>query len=142
MIGVLSMTDYRLEDQVGFVLRRVNQRHLAIFSHMIPELTPTQFAAMARLVEVGQASQNELGRLTAMDAATVKGVVDRLRKRGFILAGPNPTDSRRISLSVSEEGKALFNRLQSVALRISEKTLTPLSQEERVQFLEYLKKLM
>ena len=42
---------YRLEDQVGFLLRRANQRHLAVFAEVIPEVTTTQFAALARLAE-------------------------------------------------------------------------------------------
>ena len=75
---------YILERQVGFVMRRAVQRHIAIFSALIPEMTPTQFAALAKLSELGQASQNELGRLTSMDVATIKGVVDRLRARELI----------------------------------------------------------
>jgi cobyrinic acid a,c-diamide synthase len=66
---------YVLDDQIGFVLRRVTQRHLAIFSDAIPEVTTTQFAALAKLAELGPLSQNHLGRVTAMDAATIKGVV-------------------------------------------------------------------
>ena len=47
---------YVLERQVGFVMRRAVQRHIAIFSALIPEMTPTQFAALAKLCELGQAS--------------------------------------------------------------------------------------
>ena len=46
---------YVLERQVGFVMRRAVQRHIAIFSALIPEMTPTQFAALAKLCELGQA---------------------------------------------------------------------------------------
>jgi hypothetical protein len=70
--------DYHLDDQIGYILRRVTQRHLAIFAALIPEVTTTQFAVLARLAEIGPQSQNHLGRATAMDAATIKGVVDRL----------------------------------------------------------------
>ena len=86
---------YILESQIGFVMRRVVQRHIAIFSSLIPDLTPTQFAALAKLCELGQASQNELGRSTSMDVATIKGVVDRLRGRGLVLAEPPAGDKRR-----------------------------------------------
>ena len=81
------MTDakaYRLDDQIGYVLRRVTQRHLAIFAAAIPEVTTTQFAVLARLAEIGPQSQNHLGRETAMDAATIKGVVDRLARLGLV----------------------------------------------------------
>ena len=71
---------YRLDDQIGFLLRRANQRHLSLFAEVIPELTTTQLAALAKLHEQGAMSQNQLGRATAMDAATIKGVVGRLER--------------------------------------------------------------
>jgi len=43
-------SEYRLDDQVGFLLRVAMQRHTAIFmSRMIEGLTQTQFAALAKL---------------------------------------------------------------------------------------------
>ena len=82
---------YVLDEQVGFILRQVSQRHATLFlEHMIEELTPTQFAALAKLHERGPTSQNRLGRLTAMDAATIKGVIDRLILRGFTETQPDP----------------------------------------------------
>jgi len=55
---------YVLDDQVGFLMRVAMQRHTAIFmSRMIEQLTQTQFAALAKLYEVGPCSQNHLGRL-------------------------------------------------------------------------------
>ena len=92
-----------LERQVGFVMRRAVQRHIAIFSALIPEMTPTQFAALAKLCELGLASQNELGRLTSMDVATIKGVADRLRARSLITSAPLESDKRRLMLTPSRE---------------------------------------
>ncbi len=44
---------YVLEDQIGFILRRVNQRHTSIFADHIGEaLTTTQFATLAKLNEM------------------------------------------------------------------------------------------
>ena len=65
-----------LEEQAGHILRRAHQRHAAIFQELIgdSQLTPLQFAALARLRDLGEVSQNQLGRLTAMDAATMQGV--------------------------------------------------------------------
>src|SRR5215467_4719631 len=76
--------DYVLDAQIGFLLRVAMQRHTAIFmSRMVEQLTQTQFAALAKLYEVGACSQNQLGRLIYLDAATIKGVVDRLQARNF-----------------------------------------------------------
>ncbi|MTI02946.1 MarR family winged helix-turn-helix transcriptional regulator, partial [Roseibium sp. RKSG952] len=84
------MTDsddsYLLDSQVGYLLRLANQRHASIFqSHTLEGLTPTQFAALVRIAELGKCSQNRLGRLAAMDVATIKGVVDRLKQKGFTI---------------------------------------------------------
>lgn len=133
--------DYILEDQVGFVLRRATQRHLALFGQMIPDLTSTQFAALSKLCELGQASQNALGRATAMDAATIKGVVDRLRNKGFLVSERDPNDQRRIIVKPSQEGRDAFDRLRGVAHHVSVETLAPLTATEQKDFLQLLTKL-
>ena len=132
---------YILESQIGFVMRRVVQRHIAIFSSLIPDLTPTQFAALAKLCELGQASQNELGRLTSMDVATIKGVVDRLRGRGLVSAEPLADDKRRLILTPTPQGKVLYRKLVSRASEVSQQTLSPLSEAESQQLMALLKKL-
>lgn len=48
---------YKLDDQIGFKLRVANQKHLEIFAHEMPDLTPRQFAVLAKLTEVGPLSQ-------------------------------------------------------------------------------------
>lgn len=132
---------YLLDRQVGYLMRRANQRHLALFAQGIPELTPTQFAALARLCETGQASQNALGRSTSMDAATIKGVIDRLRRKGYVAATPDPGDNRRILLEPTPEGRAAFDRLAPLAHGITAATLAPLSPAERKAFLDLLERL-
>ena len=122
--------DYRLDDQIGFVLRRVTQRHLAIFAAAIPDITTTQFAVMARLAEVGPLSQNHLGRATAMDAATIKGVVDRLAKLGFVETAADPDDRRRLTVSLTKAGSAIVAARVATALKVSGDTLAPLTADE------------
>lgn len=133
---------YRLDDQVGYLLRLANQRHANIFQSILPvDITRTQFAALVRLAQVGQCSQNELGRQTAMDVATIKGVVDRLRKKGFVDVSPDAMDKRRFLISISDDGKELVSGIQQAGLEISEKTLEPLSPSERSEFLRLIKKI-
>ncbi|MDK3018725.1 MarR family winged helix-turn-helix transcriptional regulator [Pseudodonghicola flavimaris] len=136
-----NLPSYRLDPQVGFLLRRANQRHLALFARGIPDLTSTQFAALAKLCELGQATQNALGRATAMDAATIKGVIDRLRKRDLVDAAPDPEDQRRRTLTPTAEGRALYARLVPAAHEITAATLEPLDEDERATFLRLLEKL-
>ncbi len=133
---------YRLDDQVGFLLRRAQQRHLSIFSEHIPDFTPTQFAAMAKLHEAGALSQNELGRQAAMDAATIKGVVDRLRKRGLISTRRDDRDQRRIYLDLTVEGRNQYLLQVARAATVTARTVTSLNETEHAQLIRLLKKLV
>jgi MarR family transcriptional regulator, lower aerobic nicotinate degradation pathway regulator len=132
---------YTLDRQVGFLLRRATQRHLAIFAAAIPRLTPTQFATLAQLTAMGQTSQNALGRATAMDAATIKGVIDRLRARGYVASTTTDGDRRRVVLSVTPAGEAAFRDLTATAHRVTAETLAPLTDNERARFLDMLARL-
>lgn len=133
---------YRLDDQVGFLMRRANQRHLGVFGDHIKDLTPTQFAALAKLCELGKISQNALGRATAMDAATIKGVVDRLRLKGFVDSAPDPDDQRRIHLKPTAEAWEMYEAQLNGAMQATTDTLAPLTETEQTIFLLLLQKLV
>ena len=131
-----------LEQHVGFLLRVAQQRNTAIFSaRMVEGLTRTQFAALATLDKAGPCSQNQLGRLIYLDAATIKGVVDRLEARGFLTALADPKDRRCRALALTGRGRAVTEAAMKVAVEISAETLAPLSAEERRLAMRLLKKL-
>jgi DNA-binding MarR family transcriptional regulator len=133
---------YVVDEQVGFLMRVATQRHTAIFmSQMVEGLTQTQFAALAKLYEVGPCSQNHLGRLIYLDAATIKGVVDRLGVRGFVTALADPNDRRRRAVALTARGREVTEAARQVAARITADTLAPLTAEERHLVTRLLKKL-
>ncbi|HEY4142554.1 MAG TPA: MarR family transcriptional regulator [Pseudolabrys sp.] len=135
-------TTYVLDEQIGFLLRVAMQRHTSIFtSRMIEGLTQTQFAALSKLREVGPCSQNHLGRLIYLDAATIKGVVDRLAVRGFVTALADPKDRRRRAVALTERGREVTEAAMKVAAEITAATLAPLTAEERRAVAMLLKKL-
>jgi DNA-binding MarR family transcriptional regulator len=133
---------YRLDDQVGFILRQVQQRHALIFAAAFDDLTPTQWAALAKLAERGECSQNLLGRLVAMDVATVKGVVDRLVRRGLAETSADPDDRRRVVVRLTKLGREVYRMSAAKALRVTDETLEPLSVREREQLLGLLQRLL
>src|SRR5215213_2451809 len=94
---------YELEAQVGHLLRRAYQRHLALFQGIMGEDGPTsmQFAALVTLWRRGPLSQNLLGRLLAMDPPTVKGVVARLMARGLVERRRDASDARLLRVALT-----------------------------------------
>jgi MarR family transcriptional regulator, lower aerobic nicotinate degradation pathway regulator len=109
-------------------------------SRMQASLTPTQFAALAKLHEVGRCSQNHLGRLIYLDAATIKGVVDRLRARGLVATCSDPTDRRRRAIAPTDTGRQ--TAVAAVASAdITAATLGPLTIKEIRTIVRLLEKL-
>jgi MarR family transcriptional regulator, lower aerobic nicotinate degradation pathway regulator len=141
LVDAESADEYRLQDQIGFVLRKAHQRHVAIFAARIADLTPPQFAALAKLADVGETSQNQLGSLIAMDAATVKGVIDRLKARGLVELTKHDADKRRLLVSLTAEGRESVERLIPLAEQITAETLQPLSPKEAATLLKLLSRI-
>ena len=132
---------YVLQQQIGFALRLAFQYHTAIFtSRMVGELTQPQFAALWTLQAIGKCSQNSLGRLTALDSATIKGVIKRLAQRRLVSAAPDLADKRRLVLTVTEAGKTLLHDAERAAADITEATLVNLTATERHHLLALLAK--
>lgn len=83
---------YDVTEQVGHLLRKAYQRHTAIFQQQAcdPQLTSIQFVTLCALRDHGPSSQAELIKATAVDQATIRGIVDRLKARGLIQLSPDP----------------------------------------------------
>jgi MarR family transcriptional regulator, lower aerobic nicotinate degradation pathway regulator len=136
------LENYRVDRQIGFYLRQANQRHVALFGERMEDrLTTTQWAALTKLKDIGPTSQNQLGRDTAMDVATIKGVVDRLVARGYVRSTPDPNDGRRLLLSVTTDGADAIQRNLENALAVTDATLAPLTSGEQMMLIELLKKI-
>jgi DNA-binding MarR family transcriptional regulator len=134
---------YVLEEQVGFLLRCAHQRASDVFNSVMGRfgVTPTQFAALAKLDDLGSVSQNQLGRLTRMDPATISGVVGRLIARGYVRQAPDLRDARLVVLTLTPAGKTAVTAMKGVAAEVSQRTLERLSEAEIRALLAALAKI-
>ncbi|MDN3564047.1 MarR family winged helix-turn-helix transcriptional regulator [Paeniroseomonas aquatica] len=135
--------DYVLEEQVGHLLRRAYQRHLALFQGIMGEDGPTsmQFAALHVLWRRGPLSQNLLGRALAMDPPTVKGVVTRLMARGLVVRDRDAADARRLRVALTPAALAALPAWVGKARAVTAATLAPLSREDQARLGTILGKL-
>jgi DNA-binding MarR family transcriptional regulator len=104
-------------------------------------LTPMQWAVLAKLLEIGRTSQTALGRAVYMDAATVKGTVDRLVARGLVLRLQDVEDRRKLLVDLTEAGREVTLRNLDVASAITRETLSPLDDDEARQLFALLAKM-
>ena len=134
---------FRLEDHIGFLLRKAHQRHASLFAEVAADhaLTPTQFAALNKVVELGRVTQNHLGRQVAMDPATIQGVIKRLTVRGLVVRTHDPMDRRTAVLAPTEAAFAVIATAVACAQRAHATTLSPLSDDEQAVFLTLLRKM-
>lgn len=134
---------YRLDASAGHMLRRAHQRYQSVFQECANGLglTGPQFALLLRLAEQKRATQNHLGRLAAMDSATVQGVVRRLEARGLLRATADPLDRRIRILSITAAGARLLRAAEEAGRRANEALLAPLSPAERAQLLALLRRI-
>jgi len=134
---------YAFSEQAGHLLRKAYQRHTAIFQKLSidPQITSVQLYAMCAIAEEGPCSLTKLGRATAVDPATTRGVVERLRERGYVALSPDPNDKRRVQVSLTEEGAECVRRMVMPAQEVTRETLKGLNIAEQVALSYLLKKI-
>ena len=146
-IGRLPQGDppetFYLEEHVGFLLRKAYQRHSSLFLEAATEhaLTPMQFAALNKIAEMGRVTQNHLGRMVAMDPATIQGVVRRLLVRELVARTHDPLDRRTTVLMPTASGLEIIRQAERCARKAHNAALAPLSDDEQSAFLTLLRKL-
>ncbi|MER9761736.1 MarR family winged helix-turn-helix transcriptional regulator [Mesorhizobium sp. M0138] len=134
---------YVFTDQVGYLLRRAYQRHLAIFQANAgdPQLTAVQFSTLCALKDGGPQSQGELVKATSVDQGTIRGIIDRLKNRDLIAFSKDGADARKVIVSITTAGLQLLEAVVPHARDVTELTLMPLNPAERMALLHTLRLL-
>jgi MarR family transcriptional regulator, lower aerobic nicotinate degradation pathway regulator len=136
--------NYDFHDQIGHLLRRAYQRHVAIFQEAIPdsELTAAQFVTLCSVRDAAGCSLNDVVKSTAIDQATIRGVVDRLKSRGLLDVKPDRMDGRKLVIHITDTGNALVERTIPFAFDVTARTYGTLNPAECVALLFLLRKMI
>jgi DNA-binding MarR family transcriptional regulator len=89
---------------LGLLRRRLRLRPVA------DVLTFPQMAALSRLDRGGSATSADLARQEQISPQSMGATIGELEDRGFVTRAPDPTDGRRIMLSISSSGRREVNR--------------------------------
>ncbi len=133
-----------LEGQVGHLLRRVfhNARNRMQKKIADTGLSPMQTSAMTCLRKKGPTSQNKLGRRIGMEPGNVHGLVERLLKKGMITSNYVDEGPGLHILDLTEEGRAIVDKVIPLGQEANKETLAPLTPKEQQKFIEYLRRLL
>lgn len=133
-----------LYDLPGHLIRRLHQISVSLFAARMAEagidLTPVQFAALAKVEDNPGLDQATLAGLIAYDRVTIGGVVDRLVAKGLLTREVSKQDRRARVLNLSAEGRAVLARVLPAVAAVQDDTLAGLSAPERETFLGLLRK--
>jgi len=129
-----------LEIHNAHLIRRAHQRATAIFQRMLGHsgLTSIQLAVLGTLDRTPELPQNELGRRTAIDSATLSMMLRRLASSGLLDRVASDSDQRVQLVRLTPKGQALTRRLAPVSMDLSAALLDPIPTAERARFVELL----
>ena len=139
-IRIYETSTYNLGEHPAHVIRRAHQRATMRFQEVMGEhdLTPTQMAALATIMKHGELSQNQLGRLTAMDPSTISIVIRKLLKHGLVQRFASAEDQRLALIRLTEKGLRYTDTLLAKSVEVGRRVLAPLKPSERAMFMEML----
>lgn len=141
--ALFAASGYELSVHPAHIIRRAHQRATMRFQEVMGahDLTPTQLAALATVMKHGVVSQNQLGRLTAMDPSTISIVIRKLVKHGLVERFASPDDQRLSMIRLSEKGVRYTAPLLTKSIEVGRRVLAPLKPSERALFMEMLSRV-
>lgn len=128
----------------GHLIRRYHQASVAIFHTEVGklgyDLTPVQYAALAKIEAHPGIDQATLAGLIAYDRTTITGVVDRLVQKELMIRAVSETDRRARVLKLTEKGIKVLGELESAVNNAQTIMLQGLSEHEADAFMALLSK--
>lgn len=128
----------------GHLARRFQQIAVAIFYAEVEaagcDLTPVQYAALARIADAPGLDQATLAGLIAYDRTTIGSVVDRLVEKGLVAREISRKDRRARELRITDTGAAILKKIAPAVAETQRILLSGLGEKEAAQFMKLLKK--
>jgi DNA-binding MarR family transcriptional regulator len=89
---------------IGLFVRRLQQ------SSVRADLSLSELSALSRLERAGSATTSDLAKVDQITPQAMGATLAALERRGLVERRPDPTDGRRVAMSVTEAGqRAVWN---------------------------------
>ena len=127
----------------GLLLARLGQEATARFRRSVRPLDigAQQFIVMKQLQALGACSQGELADALGIDYSNLAGVTGELYRRGLVERSRDPDDRRRYVVELTADGRQLLADADKAVDAGEEDMLSVLSDGERDQLWELLRRI-
>jgi len=128
----------------GFLIRRLNQIHVALFFESCKDfaITPVQYGLLTTLSERPGLDQTSLCAEVGVDRTTMADVLRRLEERGLVKREPSPADGRQKIANISSKGKRVMDEMYDAMREAQVQFLAPLEPKERSEFVRMMMRLV
>lgn len=128
---------------VAFLLAQLGARAADRFAERIAalDLTPPQAGLLRVIAREPGSSQREVAAKLGLFPSRVVTFVDELEDRGLVGRQRSTTDRRQYALHLTKQGRALMQRLSTIARAHERDLCQPLDDNERVQLAALLKRV-
>ena len=135
---------YTIWDRPGYLVRRLHQIHVAMFLDKVADgsMTPIQYGLLSILATRPNIDQFTIGEELGLDRANVAGILKRLEARKLISRIVDDENRRRRLCVATSKGVALIKQHEKAMKDCQTELLSPLSVQERMQFMALLSRLV
>ena len=104
-------------------------------------MTPAEWRSMVLIGPHNKLTANEIVMRSTMDKVTVSRAITRMKRNGWIETHANIADGRSKLISLSSEGKSVYYDLTPQALKMEQKLLRGISDEQKRQFISIMNQI-
>ncbi|SEG55972.1 transcriptional regulator, MarR family [Halpernia humi] len=122
---------------LGRYAKQLLRKGLESHEHLANE----DFTYLYRLMDYDSLTKTQLIEKNGHEKQSGIEIIKRLTKHELISETPDSEDKRSVRISVTEKGKTVFKNSMQDITRVSKLLCGTLTNEEKLQFLESLKKL-
>ncbi|WP_323779625.1 MarR family winged helix-turn-helix transcriptional regulator [Leisingera sp.] len=133
-----------LWDRPGYLVRRLHQVHIGLFTQACGELdlTAVQFAILSVLCTDAELDQLSISKLVGIDRTSGADVIKRLVNRGLATRERSKQDRRALIVRITDAGRRTVRDVRPLMEDVQDKMVSPLTDEEYEVFMRALRKMV
>lgn len=139
MYGKSNTINLHLLIALSRTTKKIHNRSASIF--FTRGLTTAQFGVLDALYHKGSLSINQITQLILSTGGNMTVVINNMEKHGWITRCAHPGDKRCTVVSITEDGKRLFEAIFPEHLQDLEFCFSVLTEEEKETLMSLLRKV-